>query len=221
MLLYYFINNNLYIKFITILVWLIFPFILGEKILLLFNIIVTLYLMFYHKKSKLFFNPFYIVVFLSIHYLMVYLFSNQQEIIDLQLFTQKLWSLMNIGLFISIYIFSEDYIYIMRKLKVADNIIKVFIALVNFIPESIRSIALIIESQKSRGLEISFKTVLNLTAFKFITVPFILYILRAIYYSSMNVSLREINVSDPKLILERNDLFILVFSSIVVIINIY
>ena len=128
---------------------------------------------------------------------------------------------MNIGLFISIYILSEDYIHVLRKMKFGENVVKVFVVFINFIPESTRSISLIIESQKSRGLELSFKSVLNFTAFKFITIPFIFYTLRSIYYSSLNVSLREIKVSDPKLSFGINDLYILAFSSVVVLINIF
>ena len=221
MLLTNIINNNLLIKLITMLIWLIFPFVLEQYSLLLFNIIVSLCLILYHSKSKLFFNPLYIVLFLGIHYLIIFPLSNAKEIIELQIFTLKLWSLMNIGLFISIYILSEDYIHVLRKMKFGENVVKVFVVFINFIPESTRSISLIIESQKSRGLELSFKSVLNFTAFKFITIPFIFYTLRSIYYSSLNVSLREIKVSDPKLSFGINDLYILAFSSVVVLINIF
>ena len=128
---------------------------------------------------------------------------------------------MNIGLFISIYIRSEDYIFIFRKMNVSEDILKVFVALVNFIPESIKSISTIIEAQKSRGLNISIKSVLNMSAFQFITIPFILYTLRSIYYTSLNVFLRDIKVSNPKLSFGVNDIFIISFSFTIIIISIY
>lgn len=213
------LRNHYLTKINIICIWFILPFILNELPLLLFDIVLSIILIYFNKKYKLLINPLYIIIFILLHYLIVFPFCNELELLELKSFTLKIWSLMNIGLFMGTYLNTEDYIFILRKLQFNEQVIKVFVAFVNFIPESMRSIKLITESQKSRGLNISFKNIFNFTAFEFITIPFIMFTLRSIYYTSINISIRKLEVSNPCLSFGFSDLFIILFTLSLICIN--
>jgi len=208
-----FLLNNHYITKIAILVlWFVFPFLLSINALLVFDITTSIFLIYSNFKQKLLVNPVWILLFICIHYLVIYPFSNTDEIYLLNVFSIKIWGLMNVGIFVGVYLETQDIIYILKKIKIDNEIIKVFISFINFIPESFISLKTIMEAQKSRGLSVSLKNVFNLSVFKFIAIPYIFYTLRSIYYTSLNVYLKELKVSTKNYFFSINDFIIILFS---------